>query len=216
MTDPRSDGEGREQMTDSLVNEFHAALVKVYDIARNGTRNTAAWQEVIETINEVIDRTPSPPSPAVDRSELLALADEFQAGTDKCMASGYEEYGPEFFRKRQLIVTALRATATPVGPPKTDASTMTCTHPDYSDWDGSQPEPRPPTPVGGDRERIAQNLVNHDPNYNCFHMPGDIPRDVKHSSGRVGKTIELSAQTAENVRRRADAIRTLLSKEAKP
>jgi hypothetical protein len=37
-----------------LTNAFHAALVKVHDIAKNGTRNTAAWQEVLETVDAAL------------------------------------------------------------------------------------------------------------------------------------------------------------------
>jgi hypothetical protein len=41
-------------MTDSLTNEFHTALVKIHDIAQNGTRNTAAWQEVLAVTDGVL------------------------------------------------------------------------------------------------------------------------------------------------------------------
>ena len=36
-------------------NRFHAALVKVQDIAKNGTRNTAAWNEVLETVESTLE-----------------------------------------------------------------------------------------------------------------------------------------------------------------
>lgn len=39
------------------ANEFHEALVKVHDIAKNGTRNTAAWNDVLDIINAVLDRS---------------------------------------------------------------------------------------------------------------------------------------------------------------
>lgn len=40
--------------------------------------------------------------------ELLALADEYEAGVNKMRASGYEEYGPSVLRKHQLTIDALR------------------------------------------------------------------------------------------------------------
>ncbi len=40
--------------------------------------------------------------------EIAALADEYEAGTNKALASGYEEYGPDFKRKRQIVIDALR------------------------------------------------------------------------------------------------------------
>lgn len=45
------------------------------------------------------------PAPA----EFAALADEYQAGLDKCAATGYEEYGPDFRIRQRMVVTALRA-----------------------------------------------------------------------------------------------------------
>ena len=39
------------------ANEFHEALIKVYDIAKNGTRNTAAWNDVLDVVNAVLDRS---------------------------------------------------------------------------------------------------------------------------------------------------------------
>jgi hypothetical protein len=37
-----------------LVRVFHIALLEVRRIARTGTRNTAAWQEVIETVQKAL------------------------------------------------------------------------------------------------------------------------------------------------------------------
>jgi hypothetical protein len=42
------------------------------------------------------------------REELLALADEYETGLQKCVASGYEEYGPDFQERQQMIIDALR------------------------------------------------------------------------------------------------------------
>ena len=42
-------------MTDSLTNEYHAALVKIHDIARNGPRNTQSWQEVLEVVAAALE-----------------------------------------------------------------------------------------------------------------------------------------------------------------
>jgi len=36
-------------------NLFHEALHKVRDIARNGTRNTAAWQEIIDVVDQALE-----------------------------------------------------------------------------------------------------------------------------------------------------------------
>jgi hypothetical protein len=35
-------------------NLFHAALVAVHDIAKNGTRDTAAWDEVLDTVEHAL------------------------------------------------------------------------------------------------------------------------------------------------------------------
>jgi hypothetical protein len=42
-------------------------------------------------------------------AELDALADEYQAGLEKCVASGYEEYGPDFQRRQKMVIASLRA-----------------------------------------------------------------------------------------------------------
>jgi hypothetical protein len=42
-------------------------------------------------------------------ADFKALADKFQDGMDKCIASGYEEFGPEFMRERKMLIAALRA-----------------------------------------------------------------------------------------------------------
>lgn len=47
--------------------------------------------------------------PMPTSAEFDALAKEYQAGLEKCMASGYEEFGPDFQRRQQMIVAALRA-----------------------------------------------------------------------------------------------------------
>lgn len=47
------------------------------------------------------------------REALLALASEYEAGLKKCAASGYEEYGPDFQRKHQMVIDALRLAAKP-------------------------------------------------------------------------------------------------------
>lgn len=65
-----------------------------------------------------------------------------------------------------------------------------------------------PMPV--ERERIARCLVEHDPNYNTLHMPGDAPRKW-HSSGGVFDTHPMSEGCAEKVRVRADAVIATLS-----
>lgn len=44
-------------------------------------------------------------------SEYAALADKYQDGLDKCLASGYEEFGPKFIREREMVIRALRAQA---------------------------------------------------------------------------------------------------------
>jgi hypothetical protein len=35
-------------------NLFHEALTKVHDIAKNGTRNTAAWQDVLAVVDAAL------------------------------------------------------------------------------------------------------------------------------------------------------------------
>lgn len=46
-------------------------------------------------------------------AEFAALADEYQAGLDKMIASGYEEFGPDVQRRHKMVITALRAYAMP-------------------------------------------------------------------------------------------------------
>ena len=36
-------------------NLFHAALTKVHDIAKNGTRNTEAWAEILEVVDGALN-----------------------------------------------------------------------------------------------------------------------------------------------------------------
>lgn len=60
-----------------------------------------------------------------DSKELLALADEFEAGTAKALATGYEEYGPQFQRKRKLVVDALRYAALSTASPAALSSPVT-------------------------------------------------------------------------------------------
>lgn len=43
--------------------------------------------------------------------EFSELADAYQAGMEKCVSSGYEEFGDKFVRERKMIVAALRAAA---------------------------------------------------------------------------------------------------------
>lgn len=37
-------------------NLFHEALTKVRDIAKNGTRNTAAWNDVLEAADGALEK----------------------------------------------------------------------------------------------------------------------------------------------------------------
>ena len=46
-----------------------------------------------------------------DAAELLAIADDYEAGLNRALASGYEEFGPTWERRQRLIIKALRATA---------------------------------------------------------------------------------------------------------
>jgi len=36
-------------------NLFHDALVKAHDIAKSGTRNTAAWNELLEVVDSALN-----------------------------------------------------------------------------------------------------------------------------------------------------------------
>lgn len=45
------------------------------------------------------------PTPA----EYQELANQYQRGLDKMIASGYEEFGPAIKRQHAMIITALRA-----------------------------------------------------------------------------------------------------------
>lgn len=48
--------------------------------------------------------------PMATAAEFNSLADEFQAGLDKCVASGYEEFtSVDFLRQRKMVIAALRA-----------------------------------------------------------------------------------------------------------
>lgn len=68
----------------------------------------------------------SPPveAPVAVKPEYLALADQYDAGTEKCRASGYEEFGDKFFRERKMVSAALRAYATPRPLPSVDDLAM--------------------------------------------------------------------------------------------
>jgi hypothetical protein len=41
-------------MSENHTNLFHDALIKVHDIAKNGTRNTAAWNEIFEIVDRAL------------------------------------------------------------------------------------------------------------------------------------------------------------------
>jgi hypothetical protein len=41
-------------------------------------------------------------------NELRQLADEYEAGLQKMVASGYEEFGPDVQRKHRMVIDALR------------------------------------------------------------------------------------------------------------
>ena len=71
----------------------------------------SGWDDVrarldLAELNEVekMSLQPTPTS-----AEFDALADEYQTGLEKCAASGYEEYGPNFQRRHQMVIAALRA-----------------------------------------------------------------------------------------------------------
>lgn len=49
--------------------------------------------------------------PTPTSAEFDTLADEYQAGLEKCIESGYDEYGPDFQRRHQMIILALRGAA---------------------------------------------------------------------------------------------------------
>lgn len=55
--------------------------------------------------------------------EFTALADEYQAGLDKAIASGYEEFGEEFRRRHGMVIVALRYYADVIGGPDWDHPT---------------------------------------------------------------------------------------------
>jgi hypothetical protein len=48
---------------------------------------------------------------ADNAKELLALADDYAAGLQKMIESGYEEFGPRVQRYHRLIIDALRLSA---------------------------------------------------------------------------------------------------------
>lgn len=52
------------------LNLFHEALTKVRDIAKNGTRNAAAWQEVLEVVDRALDAARK-----IDRKAAIPTAD---------------------------------------------------------------------------------------------------------------------------------------------
>lgn len=48
-------------------------------------------------------------APMATAAEFDALADEYLAGLNKCLARGYEEFGEKFVRDRKMVIAALRA-----------------------------------------------------------------------------------------------------------
>lgn len=76
-------------------------------------------------------------SRADSRSDLMALADRYEQGTRKAVESGYYEFGPEFQREREMIVSALRLAASQ---PDREALAMTVQQfwqgPSGRAWDG--------------------------------------------------------------------------------
>lgn len=54
----------------------------------------------------------APPSAGnADAVRMRQLAEEYDAGSEKCRASGYEEFGDKFFADRKLVADALRFAA---------------------------------------------------------------------------------------------------------
>ena len=70
----------------------------------------------------------------------------------------------------------------------------------------------PATSAGVGADEIARCLVEHDPNYSIYHMPGGPVRKWKAMSGAVYDTNELSDEAADRVIQRANAILALLSR----
>lgn len=66
LTRPR--GGGKEEVMVDHSNPFHEALHKVRDIAKNGTRNTQAWNDVIEVADAALDE-----ARRIDRATNSAL-----------------------------------------------------------------------------------------------------------------------------------------------
>jgi hypothetical protein len=50
-------------------------------------------------------------APMTEREELLALANEYEAGLNRALSSGYEEFGPTWARRQRLVIDALRGAA---------------------------------------------------------------------------------------------------------
>jgi hypothetical protein len=73
-----------------------------------------------------------PPAPL---ARALQLAAEYDAGTAKCMASGYMEFGPEFLSDRKLVSDALRHYAGAVPQERVDRAAVIEGGPE-DDWDG--------------------------------------------------------------------------------
>jgi hypothetical protein len=46
--------------------------------------------------------------PMASSAEFKDLADRYQAGFEKCLASGYEEFGEKFQLERRMVIAALR------------------------------------------------------------------------------------------------------------
>lgn len=102
------------------LEETRSALEALkFAVEASGKLNDRGYIPLGIQVNNALDKAgaalaaPHPSSSAgnVDAPELLAIADRYEDGLKKMIASGYEEFGPEVQRQHRLIIDALRHSA---------------------------------------------------------------------------------------------------------
>lgn len=88
-------------------------------IATVVNNNQPGWINLIETAPHVtldvgtkLYAAPVSQNPASndeEKRDMLAIASDYEAGLNKALRSGYEEFGPTWERRQRLIIKALRA-----------------------------------------------------------------------------------------------------------
>ena len=92
-------------MMEQEIKDRLAELYKAQEAAAGWGAAVGARNEEIKSLERSLRGLQRPSS---GTNELRQLADEYEAGLQKMVASGYEEFGPDVQRKHRMVIDALR------------------------------------------------------------------------------------------------------------